>query len=120
MEDSRIIELFFARDEKAISETHSKYGRYCYSIAYNILAVNEDCEECVNDTLMKAWNAIPPQKPKKLSAFLGRITRNLCLTDSLRKQQIKEVLDRQPPFLMNWLNVCRPVLLRKIFPTTTR
>lgn len=54
MEDSRIIELFFARDEKAISETHSKYGRYCYSIAYNILAVNEDCEECVNDTLMKA------------------------------------------------------------------
>ena len=77
MEDSRIIELFFARDEKAISETHGKYGRYCYSIAYNILAVNEDCEECVNDTLMKAWNAIPPQKPKKLSAFLGRITRNL-------------------------------------------
>lgn len=45
MEDSRIIELFFARDEKAISETHSKYGRYCYSIAYNILAVNEDCED---------------------------------------------------------------------------
>ena len=120
MEDSRIIELFFARDEKAISETHSKYGRYCYSIAYNILAVNEDCEECVNDTLMKAWNAIPPQKPKKLSAFLGRITRNLSLNRFFEKQQIKEVRDRQPPFLMSWLNVCRPVLLRKIFPTTTR
>lgn len=84
-EDSRIIELFFARDEKAISETHSKYGRYCYSIAYNILAVNEDCEECVNDTLMKAWNAIPPQKPKKLSAFLGRITRNLSLNRFFEK-----------------------------------
>ena len=84
-EDSRIIELFFARDEKAISETHGKYGRYCYSIAYNILAVNEDCEECVNDTLMKAWNAIPPQKPKKLSAFLGRITRNLSLNRFFEK-----------------------------------
>lgn len=120
MEDSRIIELFFARDEKAISETHSKYGRYCYSIAYNILAVNEDCEECVNDTLMKAWNAIPPQKPKKLSAFLGRITRNLSLNRFFKKQQIKEVRDRHPPFLMSWLNACRRVLLRKIFPTTTR
>ena len=84
-EDSRIIELFFARDEKAISETNSKYGRYCYSIAYNILAVNEDCEEYVNDTLMKAWNAIPPQKPKKLSAFLGRITRNLSLNRFFEK-----------------------------------
>lgn len=84
-EDSRIIELFFARDEKAISETHSKYGRYCYSIAYNIIAVNEDCEECVNDTLVRAWNAIPPQKPKKLSAFLGRITRNLSLNKYFEK-----------------------------------
>lgn len=68
-EDSKIIELFFARDEKAITETNSKYGRYCYSIAYNILAVNEDCEECVNDTLMKAWNAIPPQEPKSCRHF---------------------------------------------------
>lgn len=84
-EDSKIIELFFARDEKAISETHSKYGRYCYSIAYNIIGVNEDCEECVNDTLVKAWNAIPPQKPKKLSAFLGRITRNLTLNRYFEK-----------------------------------
>ena len=84
-EDSKIIELFFARDEKAISETHSKYGRYCYSIAYNIIGVNEDCEECVNDTLVKAWNAIPPQKPKKLSAFLGKITRNLSLNRFFEK-----------------------------------
>lgn len=69
MEDSRIIELFFARDEKAISETHSKYGRYCYSIAYNILAVNEDCEECVNDTLMKAWNAFRRRSRKSCRHF---------------------------------------------------
>ncbi len=84
-EDSKILELFCARDEKAISETHSKYGRYCYSIAYNIIGVNEDCEECVNDTLVKAWNTIPPQKPRKLSAFLGRITRNLTLNKYFEK-----------------------------------
>ena len=84
-EDSKIIELFYARDEKAISETDSKYGRYCYSIAYNIIAVNEDCEECVNDTLVRAWNTIPPQNPKKLSSFLGRITRNLSLNKYYEK-----------------------------------
>lgn len=84
-EDSEILELFFARNEKAISETQSKYGRYCYTIAYNIIAVNEDCEECVNDMLIRAWNTIPPQKPKKLSAFLGRITRNLSLNKYFEK-----------------------------------
>lgn len=79
MDDKRIVELYFKRSEKAIEETQIKYGRYCYSIAYNILFSNEDSEECVNDTYLRAWNSMPPQKPSKLSSFLGRITRNLAL-----------------------------------------
>lgn len=77
MSDSEIIELYWSRDESAIHETASQYGNYCFSIAYNILASKEDSDECVNDTWLKAWNTIPPQRPNKLSAFLGRITRNL-------------------------------------------
>ena len=79
MKDDQIVDLYWARSEKAISETANKYGHYCYSIAYNILHSNEDSEECVNDTYLNAWNAMPDQRPSKLSAFLGRITRNLSL-----------------------------------------
>ena len=79
MEDTQIVDLYWARSEKAISETSDKYGRYCYSIAYNILHSDEDSEECVNDTYLNAWNAMPDQRPGKLRVFLGRITRNLSL-----------------------------------------
>lgn len=79
MEDKRIVELYWVRSEKAIAETANKYGRYCHSIAYNILHSREDSEECVNDTYMSAWNAMPDQRPDRLPAFLGRITRNLSL-----------------------------------------
>lgn len=79
MDDGQIVGLYWKRSENAISETANKYGRYCYYIAYNILRNNEDSEECVNDTYMKAWNAMPPQCPKCLSTFLGKITRNLSL-----------------------------------------
>lgn len=79
MEDSHIVNLFFERSETAISETAHKYGRYCYSISYNILHNREDAEECVNDTYVRAWNSIPPNRPTRLSAFLGKITRNLSL-----------------------------------------
>ncbi len=79
MTDSQIIDLYWERQEAAISETDKKYGRYCYAIAYNILYSNEDAEECVSDTYGKAWQSIPPHKPNKLSAFLGKITRNLAL-----------------------------------------
>lgn len=77
MEDSRIIDLYWDRDESAIPATSEKYGAYCTSIARNILKNEEDTEECVNDTYLNAWNSMPPQKPSVLSAFLGRITRNL-------------------------------------------
>ena len=79
MDDLGIIELYFARDEQALKETDAKYGRLCHSIAYNILNNNEDAEECVNDTYIGVWNAIPPTRPNNLMAFVCRITRNLSL-----------------------------------------
>lgn len=79
MDDRRIIELYWERSEDAISRTAQKYGRFCRSIAYNILHNDEDSEECVSDTYLKAWNEMPPKRPEKLHAFLGRITRNISL-----------------------------------------
>ena len=79
MEDNQIIQLYFDRSEEAISQTAVKYGKYCHTIAYNILHNLEDSEECVNDTYWKIWSIIPPRRPKRLAAFLGRITRNLSL-----------------------------------------
>ena len=79
MEDTKIIELFWERSENAISEADAKYGKYCYAIAYNILYSEPDSEECVNDTYLRAWNNIPPTRPSKFSAYLGRITRNLAI-----------------------------------------
>ena len=79
MEDLQIIELFWQRSESAVTETARKYGRYCHTIAYNILHSREDSEECVNDTYLNAWRTIPPQRPERLSTFLGKITRNLSL-----------------------------------------
>ena len=80
MDDRQIINLFNERSEAAISETAAKYGKYCHAIAYNILYNEEDTEECVNDTYLKAWETIPPQEPNILSAFLGKITRNLAIS----------------------------------------
>lgn len=79
MDDKKIIDLYFNRDESAIPETSSKYGRLINSIAYNILKNITDSEECENDTYYAAWNQIPPQIPRCLPAFLGRITRNIAL-----------------------------------------
>ena len=79
VDDERIIELYFKRDEAAIKETSDKYGRLCYFVANNILSCHEDSEECVNDTYARAWSSIPPNKPEKLGAYLAKITRNLAL-----------------------------------------
>ncbi len=79
MNDQEIIALYWNRDERAIPATAEAYGAYCYAIAHNILHLAQDAEECVNDTYLRAWNAIPPNRPRILSAFLGRITRNLAL-----------------------------------------
>ena len=79
MEDSEIIGLYHSRSEDALSETAQKYGGYCRSIAWNILGNVLDTEETLNDTWLAAWNSIPPQKPRRLNVYLGRITRNLAL-----------------------------------------
>lgn len=79
MKDHEIIDLYWERKENAISETAKKYGKYCHSISYNILHNNEDAEECVNDTYLGAWKSMPPQRPDRLSTYLGKITRNLSL-----------------------------------------
>lgn len=89
MNDWEIIALFWAKTESAISATAEKYGKYCHAVAYNILYNHFDAEECVNDTYLGAWNSIPPQKPNRLSAFLGKITRNLALNRYKRNSAAK-------------------------------
>ncbi|MBQ7094507.1 MAG: sigma-70 family RNA polymerase sigma factor [Clostridia bacterium] len=79
MEDDKIIELYWSRDELAISECKAKYDSSLIRISYNILSNHEDSEECVSDTHIKVWNAIPPDKPCSLFAYLGRITRNISI-----------------------------------------
>ena len=78
MDDSQIVELYWQKNADAISESAKKYGSYCFAIAEHILRNAEDSEECVNDTWLRAWNAIPPQRPGLLRPFLAKITRNLA------------------------------------------
>lgn len=79
MKDIDIIRLYFSRSEKAIEETDKKYGSYCTVIADNILHSKQDSEECVNDTYLKVWESVPPNKPQNFRTYLGRITRNLAI-----------------------------------------
>ncbi|MCR4963812.1 MAG: sigma-70 family RNA polymerase sigma factor [Firmicutes bacterium] len=89
MEDKQIVDLYWQRSDLAISETNRKYGRYCHTIAYHICGADEDAEECVNDTWLRAWNLMPDQRPTALSAFLGRITRNLAIDRIKAKNRLK-------------------------------
>ncbi len=94
MNDQEIIILFFERDEKAIEYTERRYKNYCYPIAEKLLRNREDCEECLNDVWLAAWNSIPPNRPQSLSSYLGRITRNLSvkkLRDINRKKRGREL-----------------------------
>lgn len=79
MEDEEIIELFFCRDERAISELDIKYGALCRSLSMNVLNDREDAEECVNDAYLGAWNSIPPRRPNPLAAYICGIVRNISL-----------------------------------------
>ena len=88
VEDKNIVDLYWNRKDSAIVETSEKYGSYLFKISFNILYSKEDSEECVNDTYLKAWNSIPPNRPKLLKAFLGKITRNLSI-DLYRKNRTK-------------------------------
>ena len=89
MEDERIVMLYWERNEDAIRETAVKYGKYCYTVAYNILGSREDSDECVNDTWHGAWRAIPPERPTRLKSFLARITRNLAI-DRYRYESVQK------------------------------
>ena len=79
MDDSKIIDLYWRRDERAIEETDSKYGAYCRAVSMNILGVREDAEECVNDAYLAVWNGVPSAPPRSLLAYLAKVTRNIAL-----------------------------------------
>jgi RNA polymerase sigma-70 factor (ECF subfamily) len=79
MEDFEIVELYWDRNENAITQTDRKYGKYCRKIAFSIVNDREDTEECVNDTYLQTWNSLPPQRPEKLSTYLGKICRNISI-----------------------------------------
>ena len=79
MEDFEIVEMYWDRDENAITETDRKYGKYCRKIAFSIVTNKEDMEECVNDTYLQTWNSLPPQRPERLSTYLGKICRNISI-----------------------------------------
>ena len=107
MEDDAIVELYWQRSEEAIVQTDRKYGRYCRSIAYNILQDQDDCDECLNDTYLKAWNIIPPRRPSLFSALLGKITRNLAL-DRRKYNQAEKRGGGQVPLALEELSQCVP------------
>lgn len=79
MSDEQIVELYWRRDERAIRETDRKYQHFLLTVAHNILRDAQDCEECLNDTYLGAWNAIPPARPKVLQAFLATIMRRTAI-----------------------------------------
>ena len=105
MEDSEIVELYFARNEEAIAYSRGKYGKMLYGIALNILRVREDAEECENDTYFTAWNKIPPERPTLLGAYLSKITRFLSFN-----RRKAEAADKRPKTLAieNELLECLP------------
>lgn len=108
MDDNTIIGLYWARSEKAIEETATKYSSYCYSIAFGILNNQSDSEECVNDTWLKAWNSIPPNKPRRLRVFLGKLTRNLSL-DRYRYYDASKRRGCQTQLALEELQECVPI-----------
>ena len=107
MEDGRIVELFWKRSELALEETAKKYGKYCYSIAFNILGNPEDADESVNDTYLGAWKSMPPHRPAVLSTFLGKITRRISL-NRWRYQNRKKRGHGEVPLAMEELSWCLP------------
>ena len=107
MEDSQILDLYWERNPEAISQTDQKYGAYCRQVSFQILRSREDSEECVNDTWLRAWNAMPPQRPNILSAFLGKITRNLSL-DRYKLSHAAKRGGGQLPMALEELNQCVP------------
>lgn len=119
--DEKIIEMFFKRDEKAISAASEKYGSYCRAVARNILGNEQDAEEVMWDTLYKVWEAVPPQKPENLPGYLVKIAKNLSLnrydklhTDKRGKGQIPFIYDELSECLSQGASVEKTVEQREI------
>ncbi len=105
MDDKSIVDLYFSRDQEAITQTDKKYGHYCYRIAYNILTNKEDAEESVSDTYVAAWRAIPPRRPSVLSTFLGKITRHIAI-DRWRERNASKRGGGEVPLALEELQDC--------------
>ena len=105
MDDGKIIELFWRRDELALCEARTKYGACCFTVSNNILSNASDAEECVNDTLLRAWDSIPPERPARLKYFLLRIVRNVSL-DRYRAARAKKRGGGEIALVLDELNDC--------------
>lgn len=103
--DTEIIALFNSRDEKALSEVSEKYGVCCLRIAGNILKNNEDAHECVNDTYLKVWESIPPERPDSLSAYVAQVTRNTAI-DRYRAERAEKRGGGEMPLILDELSEC--------------
>ena len=103
--DEAIIELYWQRNEQAIIETDRKYGKYLFTIAYNIVHDRLDCEECVNDTYLGTWNRIPPQRPNVFQVFLSRIMRNIAV-DKLRANSAQKRVPSEMIVSLDELDDC--------------
>ncbi|MBQ8896295.1 MAG: RNA polymerase sigma factor [Clostridia bacterium] len=108
MQDEKIVELYWERNESALKETQDKYGKYLFKIAYNILSDNQDSEESVNDTYLAAWNSIPPQRPLTLSVYLAKLTRRIAI-DIFRKRNRDKRIPSEYVVSMNELEGCLSV-----------
>ena len=106
MDDDQMIELFWSRDEAAIAQAAEKYGAYCRTIAMNVLSSREDAEECVNDTWLRVWNAIPPERPRAFRAWVGKITLRLAL--SRRQKNLAQKRFAGMEELLSELEECIP------------
>ncbi len=106
--DAQILNLFIERSEGAIARAQMAYNAYMSTIAYNILANNEDVKECINDTLLKVWNTIPPNKPNSLKAYIGTIIRNVALDRYRKEHSKKRSLDNGFCQVLDELNECIP------------
>ena len=105
MDEMEIVRLFLSRDENALAEAEKQYGKLCYYIANNILGSPLDAQECVNDTLLRAWNSIPPSKPKKLGAYLSKIARNLAI-DKYNREKSQKRGEGLEPLALEELEGC--------------
>ena len=107
VDDAAIVELYWARDERAVTESQAKYGGYCLTVARNILADGEDARECVNDTWLGAWNAMPEDRPKRLGAYLAAITRRVAI-NRWKAARTQKRGGGQTPLVIEELSQCIP------------